>query len=955
MLRVHVSKSAGQAKSYFSKELTRGDYYFGEQEVVGLWGGKAAEALGLSGDVTQTEFNRLIDNQHPETEEQLTARQKANRRAGFDFTFSAPKALSVLYEYSGDERLLEAFRSAVHETMEDIETQMHVRVRKNGRDEDRKTGNLAYAEFVHFTARPVEDMAPDPQLHTHIYVPNLSFDSEENTWKAAQIEPIKSDAPYYEALFHSKLSKSLADMGLPIVKDKKFWTLEGFEEHTKKEFSNRTHEIEQFANDNNITSEETKAGLGAKLRAAKVGGLYRDQLRELWWERLDDKEQTTLDHLSGMIADPSDSSSEIARAQIAEVNTEFAINHSFERQSVIALSRLKETALREGFGTTTIADVNNAVNAQDDVMIRSLDGKDMATTRTILKEENDIIRFTAKGYGTCEKLNPDYEIGEVKDYSNNSTFELADEQKKVIHALLDSRHRVQAIEGKAGVGKTTVLATLIDGIEQRGNEAVILAPTADAAYSTLKKDGEAYQSSAMKNAQTLARYFVDESLWEQSRGNTLIVDEAGLMSVGDMHNLFSLAHSFDNRIILVGDTNQHNSVMRGDAYRILQNEAGLEPLQLDVIRRQKSASFRDVVKQIAKGKVTEGFDQLKEQDAVKEIVDDEARYQQLAQNYTNVLTKGESALAVAPTHAEGDRVTQAIRTQLRDVGKISASEKATTRLNNLQLTEAEKKRADSFELGHVIRYQQNAKGSGQSIIRGQQFTISRKLKDQLWMKDAQGVEHALNLKEAKRFNVYDAKDIALANGESIRITEGSKTKDGRRLNNGSIHEVKRVDKNGDIVLKHGQILDGRRGNFDYGYVTTSHASQGKTVDHVFIAQGSDYSGAASSEQFYVSVSRGKKSVEIFTDDSDALRSQIQRSHQRISATELIKPPSLKDQMNDANGVVNALQFYAHHVMGHLKGTAQDWLRAFRSPQSPPANQPGWQEKVEPRHDRGIQR
>ena len=37
----------------------------------------------------------------------------------------------------------------------------------------------------------------------------------------------------------------------------------------------------------------------------------------------------------------------------------------------------------------------------------------------------------------------------------------------------------------------------------------------------------------------------------------------------------------------------------------------------------------------------------------------------------------------------------------------------------------------------------------------------------------------------------------------------------------------------------------------------------QTVKHVMIAQSTDYGGAASAEQFYVSVSRGKKSVEIF--------------------------------------------------------------------------------------------
>jgi conjugative relaxase-like TrwC/TraI family protein len=76
----------------------------GGQEIAGLWGGKAAERLGLSGQVNQQDYFAVVDNLHPKTGEQLTPRQRDDRRAGYDFTFSAPKSVSVLYELSGDER-----------------------------------------------------------------------------------------------------------------------------------------------------------------------------------------------------------------------------------------------------------------------------------------------------------------------------------------------------------------------------------------------------------------------------------------------------------------------------------------------------------------------------------------------------------------------------------------------------------------------------------------------------------------------------------------------------------------------------------------------------------------------------------------------------------------------------------------------------------------------------------
>src|ERR1700689_3621438 len=112
MLRITPSTSAEGAKKYFTESLTRSDYYIDGQEVAGRWGGKGATVLGLSGEVDHKGYFALCDNRHPQTGEQLTPRNKDNRRVGFDFTFSAPKSVSVLYELSDDSRIMDAFRES---------------------------------------------------------------------------------------------------------------------------------------------------------------------------------------------------------------------------------------------------------------------------------------------------------------------------------------------------------------------------------------------------------------------------------------------------------------------------------------------------------------------------------------------------------------------------------------------------------------------------------------------------------------------------------------------------------------------------------------------------------------------------------------------------------------------------------------------------------------------------
>src|SRR6202158_3750742 len=135
MIRITQQDNAGAAKSYYSKA----DYYSEGQELVGSWGGKGASRLGLEGTVDKFSFERLCDNLHPSTGEPLTVRTRTERRVGYDFTFSVPKSVSLLYAMSGDQDIMVAFRAAVAETMREIETEMKTRVRKKGQDTDRTT------------------------------------------------------------------------------------------------------------------------------------------------------------------------------------------------------------------------------------------------------------------------------------------------------------------------------------------------------------------------------------------------------------------------------------------------------------------------------------------------------------------------------------------------------------------------------------------------------------------------------------------------------------------------------------------------------------------------------------------------------------------------------------------------------------------------------------------------
>src|ERR1700688_3905255 len=126
MIRITQQDSAKGAKSYYSTA----DYYTEGQELVGSWGGKGASRLGLEGTVDQFSFDRLCDNLDPRTGTPLTGRKRTERTVGYDFTFSVPKSVSLLYAMSGDQGIMDAFRASVDETMREIEAEMKTRVRR---------------------------------------------------------------------------------------------------------------------------------------------------------------------------------------------------------------------------------------------------------------------------------------------------------------------------------------------------------------------------------------------------------------------------------------------------------------------------------------------------------------------------------------------------------------------------------------------------------------------------------------------------------------------------------------------------------------------------------------------------------------------------------------------------------------------------------------------------------
>ena len=240
--------------------------------------------------------------------------------------------------------------------------------------------------------------------------------------------------------------------------------------------------------------------------------------------------------------------------------------------------------------------------------------------------------------------------------------------------------------------------------------------------------------------------------------------------------------------------------------------------------------------------------------------------------------QGKSALLVSPTWAEIDAVTEKVREAFEQDGVIRKNDETLTVFDSFSWTEAQKNNAGQYEPGERLRFIRKTR----KFDRGETVEVAAVMENGLRVRRPDGTEvDFIPATAGASFDVGEARELKVAAGDWLLLQANH----GREFINGERVQVREI-RNGRIALADGRTLPANFNTFTHGYAVTSHSSQSKTVDEVLLVASSKSFAAVNREQFYVSISRGRERVHVFTDDAGLLARRVTDSHERKAAVEL---------------------------------------------------------------------
>jgi len=899
MLTISKPLSAGQAQTYHQKEFTAKEQnYWSQRGVIsGEWQGRLAGNFGLAGTVSAEDFAKLSQGQHPQTDEQLV-RQRASyeyqdaegktiktmeHRAGWDATFSAPKSISLTALVGGDERVREAHRESVRIALDQLEHYTQARI--GGDHPPETTGKFIAAKFEHDTARPVDGYVA-PQLHTHAVVFNVT-ERNNGQHRAIQPQSLFASQQFATAIYQSELTYRLRQLGYEITTGRSGAPeIKGYTQEYLDASSPRSQQIREYLERTGRSGKEAAEIAAHSTRDRKeihspgdVMAAHRQLAAEFGHQA---------EAVVRAARERSQQQEKLVNSfeRVRESLT-FSRDKNFEREAVVDERALIRDGLRRGMGEITHGQVRANLDArlasgEFQIVERSqgIPARQFTTAKTI-EAEHEILRRMREGQNQIKPLLSRPQAINVAD--RHPHFNRA--QRTVVEDVLSSPDRVQGIQGYAGAGKTTTLAAIRSAAESQGYQVEGFAPTSRAARQL---------NEAGVHAATLQSFLARGSNpTAPEQRSFYFVDESSLASTNQMREFLArIGPNNNDRVLLIGDTRQHQGVEAGRPFEQLQ-DAGMRTARLDEIVRQKDPALKSAVEMLATGRVSAALDALQQQGRVKEIPNSEERVRAIAKNYVE---SPENTLIVSPDNASRRELNVAVRQKLKDKGMLASEDhKFDVLVQRQEMTGADRSWASHYEINDVVRYTRGSKAVGIEAATYASVVAINPAANQLTVEKGTGELATYDPRRLTGVSVYREIEREFSIGDRIQFSAPDKS---LGVANRDLATVEAIHPDGRFSAR----LDNNRQvdfnpiehrHFDHGYAVTSHSSQGLTAERVLVhADTSVHPDLLNSRFAYVSISRASHEATLFTDDMAKLAPQLGADVSKTSALDINQASSI---------------------------------------------------------------
>jgi len=675
-----LGKLAAGQQQYYEAEVARGleEYYSGEKEAPGQWIGRAAGRLGLEGEVGSVALERVLGHQHPGTGEPLADGRVQPKVVGFDATFSAPKSVSLLYAVGSPEmsnQVRNAHDASVAAAFAFLE--QHAAVGRRGAAGCFSVAGegLAGAAFRHRTSR-----AGDPQLHTHVVVPNLVRAVSDGRWSA--LDAARGLYPWarpvghlYEAQLRWELTRRLGVEWGPVRKG--IAELHGIPKPVLDAFSTRRREITAHMAERGLSSARsaqiaTYATRRPKDHSASVGTLF-----DRWRAEAGALGVTaaTLDGLVDrvMVEPPRAGTPEAgrlfgalaARDGVTADRSTFSYGRLLEAvcDRLPAGGRVTDVvALADAFLASVHVvelDPGAAATARrvDGRPIPGRDGEGRWTTREMVATERHLLDRVARRLGG--------HAGTVRHEAVEEAIarhpELAAEQQAMIRHLCQSGNGVDVVIGLAGSGKTTALAIATQAWRQAGYR---VTGTALAARTALRLQ-EATGVPSLTMARLLGRLDGAEDVLTDR--DVVVLDEAGMVGTRHLARLVDHADTAGGKVVLIGDPRQLPELDAGGTLRALEHRTGAVALTAN--RRQQERWERDALAGLRHGNPTQALTAYQTHGRIHTASGADDLRDELVAAWVDD-RRGSEALMVASTRVEVEDLNHRARSLLQAAGEV---------------------------------------------------------------------------------------------------------------------------------------------------------------------------------------------------------------------------------------------------------------------------------------------